>query len=61
MANDQQRAVIALLREAGAAHGVYETTELGGVYDQQWAAWYAAYLLKHGLGELLGQALWAEH
>jgi hypothetical protein len=26
-------ALAALLREAGGAHGVYETNELGGVYD----------------------------
>lgn len=42
-----------LLRQAGAAHGVYEENELNGVYDQDWAAWYAAWLLEHGLNDLL--------
>jgi hypothetical protein len=39
------------LTQAGAAHGVYETNELGGVYDVQWARWYAEYLIAHGVGE----------
>lgn len=47
-------AVARLLGQAGAAHGVYEERELGGVYDQQWPQWYAAYLVAHGLGELVG-------
>jgi hypothetical protein len=32
--------------ETGAAHGVYEEGELNGVYDQNWPAWYAAYLVE---------------
>lgn len=43
-----------LLRAAGSAHGVYETNELGGVYDQHWPTWYAAWLLDHRVNELLG-------
>jgi hypothetical protein len=46
--------VAALLGRAGAAHGAYEERELGGVYDQQWPQWYAAYLLEHGLRDLVG-------
>jgi hypothetical protein len=53
-------AVTALLGQAGAAHGVYEERELGGVYDQQWPQWYAAYLVTHGLGELVGAPVTAE-
>jgi hypothetical protein len=34
-----------LLREAEAAHGKYETEELGGVRDEEWAAWYAEFIL----------------
>ena len=34
-----------LLREAEAAHGVYETEELGGVRDEEWADWYAAFII----------------
>lgn len=45
--------VAALLRQAEAAHGEYETTVLGGVYDEDWPRWYAAYLLEHGLPEHL--------
>jgi hypothetical protein len=46
-------AVRDLLQEAGAAHAVYERDELAGVRDEAWPAWYAAYLLDHGLVELL--------
>ena len=54
------RDVAALLGRAGAAHGVYEERELGGVYDQQWPRWYADYLVGHGLGDLVGMALSVE-
>src|SRR5262245_19949461 len=42
-----------LLTEAGAAHHYYEQTSLQGVYDQEWPAWYADYILNHGLNYLL--------
>lgn len=61
MQNDQIQTIAALLREAGAAHGAYEARELNGVYDQNWPDWYAAYLLEHGLGDLLGAAVSADH
>lgn len=35
-----------LLRSAAAAHGVYEETELGGVYDQDWPRWYAEHIAR---------------
>jgi hypothetical protein len=35
-----------LLREAEAAHGVYEKEELGGVRDEEWASWYAEFIVK---------------
>lgn len=54
---DTIEAVTALLTETEAAHGVYETTELNGVYDQAWPSWYADYAVEHGIGELLGQAV----
>ena len=53
METTPERAVAALLRETQTAHGVYETDVLGGVYDEAWPAWYAAYLLDHGLGDHL--------
>jgi hypothetical protein len=34
-----------LLQEAEAAHGVYETKELGGVRDENWPAWYAEFIV----------------
>jgi hypothetical protein len=60
MTVDNIEAVTALLDEAEAAHGVYETTELNGVYDQDWARWYAAYAVDHGLGDIVGHAVTAE-
>ncbi len=47
----QVSAIAALLREAELAHGAYQTDVLGGVFDADWAAWYATYLLDHGLGD----------
>jgi hypothetical protein len=55
MADDRTDAVRALLEEAERAHGAYEATELGGVYDAGWADWYAAHLVDHGLGRLVGR------
>jgi hypothetical protein len=34
-----------LLREAEAAHGTYERDELGGVRDEEWAPWYAEFIV----------------
>ena len=33
------------LAAAGKAHHDYETNILGGVRDEQWPGWYAAYVL----------------
>lgn len=54
MAVDRAEAIRALLARAGKAHGVFETTELNGVYDQEWPRWYAAYAVDHGIGALVG-------
>lgn len=59
-ADDRTRAVSALLTEAEQAHGVYETTVLGGVYDKEWAAWYAAYAVEHGIADLIGHPVTAD-
>src|SRR3954470_13916204 len=56
MQEQSQQQIAALLSETGAAHGVYEEGELNGVYDQNWPAWYAAYLIAHGLSKLVGVA-----
>jgi len=60
MQEQAQQRIAALLSETGAAHGVYEEGELNGVYDQNWPAWYAAYLVEHGLGNHVGVALAVE-
>lgn len=43
--------VAALLEAAATAHSVYEAESLSGSDD--WAAWYAAYLLEQGLHDRL--------
>lgn len=37
--------LIKILSNAGTAHGDYETYILNGVYDQDWAPWYAAFIV----------------
>ena len=53
METTAEKAVADLLRETEAAHGAYETNVLGGVFDEEWPAWYAIHLLDHGLGDRL--------
>jgi hypothetical protein len=60
MPETEQREIANLLDKTQAAHGAYEEHELNGVYDQDWPAWYAAYLAAHGIGDLLGQTITAE-
>ena len=55
MDDAKARAVEALLREAGSAHHVFERDELGGVYDQDWPAWYGRWAVEHGLGAIVGR------
>ena len=57
MAADRVDAISALLAETMEAHGKFEETELNGVYDQEWARWYAAYAVEHGIGALVGHAV----
>jgi len=59
MQQEYQRGA-ALLRAASAAHGEYETRELGGVYDLNWPDWYATYLLEHGWEEFVGHVVTVE-
>lgn len=60
MTDERTRELEALLAEAEGAHGVYESTELDGVYDEAWARWYAAYLVDHGIGRLIGREIGVE-
>ena len=60
MATDRIGAVTALLVETQQAHGVFEATELNGVYDQEWPSWYARYAVDHGFGSLIGNSVTAD-
>ena len=60
MAADRGQEINALLAESEAAHGTYETTELKGVYDPEWARWYADYMVEHGIRERLGHEVTAD-
>ena len=60
MAADRTEAVTALLVQTMEAHGKHEETELSGVYDQEWARWYAAYAVEHGIGSLIGHDVTAD-
>ena len=51
-----ETSIARLLTETLVAHSDHETTVLGGVYDEEWAFWYATYLLEHGLPDLLPHA-----
>jgi hypothetical protein len=60
MTSERHSRLQALLTEAEAAHGEYETTELQGVYDQDWPRWYARYAVDHGIGDIVGHAVTAD-
>jgi hypothetical protein len=60
MSADRTESLVALLGQAEAAHGVYESTELKGLYDQNWPRWYAQYAVDHGIGTLLSRTVLAE-
>ena len=60
MTTDRVAAIETLLAQAETAHGVYETTELNGVYDQDWPRWYATYAVEHGIGDLVGHPVTAD-
>ena len=34
------------LKQAAAAHGIYEKNELAGVYDDAWPQWYAEHMTR---------------
>ena len=43
----------ALLVQTAKAHREYEVRELQGMLDEQWPDWYAPYLRRNGLPQLL--------
>jgi hypothetical protein len=56
VSEDPEGRVAALLLETERAHGAYEQEVLAGARDDDWPAWYAAYLLDHGLPQILPAA-----
>jgi hypothetical protein len=54
MADERTTTVAGLLDETESEHGAYEREELGGQRDEEWASWYAGYMLEHDIGEALG-------
>lgn len=57
MTSDTVAAIAALLTRAESAHAAYEATELNGVYDEAWPAWYADYAVRSGIGDVLGRSV----
>ena len=53
-------ALVALLEQTQIAHRKYELAELDGVYDNNWASWYARYLMDNGIGPLLDRPVSAQ-
>ncbi|HEY6609341.1 MAG TPA: hypothetical protein VI277_09115 [Candidatus Limnocylindria bacterium] len=60
MQPDRAEAITTLLLRAEEAHATFEATELGGVYDAEWAQWYAGHAIEHGIADLLGHAVAVE-
>jgi hypothetical protein len=60
MNHELELGIAQLLRRTGSARGQYETTVLNGVYDENWASWYADWAIKHGLNDLMGTAFHAD-
>jgi hypothetical protein len=54
MTSDRRKALEALLSKTEAAHGAYQSSVLNGVYDEDWARWYAQYAVDNGIGALAG-------
>ena len=60
MTTDRIQAINELLVQTEEAHGAFEATELNGVYDTEWAPWYATYAVEHGIGALVGREVTAD-
>jgi hypothetical protein len=56
MQTDAKGQLVALLKEAAEAHHVYETDVLKQA-DNDWAEWYAEYLMQHGAANFLNEPL----
>ena len=60
MAADRTGAIRALLESAIGAHGRFVEKHLHGAYDKKWAHWYAEYVVKHGMCNVVGHPLTTE-
>jgi hypothetical protein len=60
MTSNIVRKISPLLTQAGMAHHEYEQNILKGVYDREWARWYADYVLTNGLNKLLKTSITVE-
>jgi hypothetical protein len=47
--------VESLLIQAEQAHGQYEQAILNGIYDQDWAIWYASFTIEQGIEKVLNR------
>ncbi len=56
MSHPSQEDLENVLAAAGTAHHEFEQNYLGGSRDEQWAAWYAAYVLGR-LGDLVSPSV----
>lgn len=46
-----------LLIQSEQAHGQHERSVLNGIYDQNWATWYAQYAIEHNIYKYLDRQL----
>lgn len=53
--------IATLLTQAGAAHHEHEKTHLKGRSDPAWADWYAAFLVEHGVQDIVGAHVTPRH
>ncbi|MFO7324001.1 MAG: hypothetical protein DIU68_019910 [Chloroflexota bacterium] len=53
MPESMQDRITNLLQRASDAHHEYEVAVLNGVRDEEWEQWYAAWLIEHGINDLL--------
>jgi hypothetical protein len=60
LTDDRVRSLEALLTAAGEAHSAFERDALGGVYDEDWPAWYARWAVDHGFGSAFGREVPAD-
>ncbi|HLE73179.1 MAG TPA: hypothetical protein VI688_02930 [Anaerolineales bacterium] len=53
MAGLTQTALADLLRRTQSAHHEHQVNDLGGKYNEEWAQWYAEFLIDNGIADFL--------